>query len=521
VIISDLLAWSARRWPDKECVVEVDPQNSWRRSLTYRQFDQRVNRVANALLSAGIRKGDKVLHFMRNRIEWLESYFGTLRMGAVIVPLNFRFTSADITYAAEIVGPSFAFVEDDLAWLVSPAHPAMISVKKYVFIGAGRIEGMEDFERFISGHPVTHPDTKVSEEDDLGVYFTSGTTGRPKAILYTHKNLFTVALSNGLGIPLPPEANSVIYCPLYHTATLFFWLPYLFKGGKATILTRFSPHNLLKAFEQERGTEVNIPMPHCVELIAAAESGEVHPRDYDLSSWHSINTGAQPYPPKVLRDLADLLPTVGVQHGFGISEGGGATLLRLAPDELFKKPGSVGKPIPMVEAMVVDPEGRPVPPGQLGELVIQTERMMKEYYRNPEATSAAIRHGWLYTGDVAKMDEDGYFYIVDRKKDVIISGGENIYPVEVENILATHPKILEAAVIGTPDTKWGECVTAVIKLKPGQKMTGEEFLEWCRDRFPTYKRPRRVEFGELPKSPTNKILKPALRLRYSGKESAF
>jgi len=521
VVISDLLAWSARQWPDKECVVEFDPQANQRRSLTYREFDQRVNQVANALLSSGIKKGDKVVHFMRNRTEWLESYFGIIRIGALVVPLNFRFTSADVCYAAEIVEPSLVFVEDDLAELLNREHPAMRPVRKYVSIGGKSIEGMENYREFIAGRPVTPPGIRVSEEDDLGVYFTSGTTGRPKAILYTHKNLYSVAVSNGLSIPMPSQPNSVIYCPLYHTATFFFWLPCLFKGGKAILLNRFSPHYLLKTIEMERGTEVNIPMPHCIEIVAAQQTGKIQVSDYDLSSWFLVNTGAQPYPPKVLRDLVELLPTVGIQHGFGISEGGGATLTRLPPDELLKKPGSVGRPVVMVEAMVVNSEGQPVVPGQLGELVIKTERMMKQYYKNPEATAAAIRNGWLHTGDIARMDEEGCFYIVDRKKDVIISGGENIYPVEIENILATHPKILEVAVIGTPDEKWGECVTAVVQLKSGQEMTPEELLEWCRDKFPSYKRPRRVEFGELPKSPTNKILKPALRLRYGGKESAF
>lgn len=521
MIISDLLAWSARQWPDKECVVEFDPQTDQRRSLTYRQFNERVNRVANALLSSGIKKGDRVLHFMRNRIEWLESYFGVIRIGAIVVPLNFRFTNADVTYAAGIVDPSLAIVEDDLAELLTPTQFAMHHVRKYISIGEKKIEGMENYERFIVGHPVTPPNANVSEEDDLGVYFTSGTTGQPKAILYTHKNLYSVAVSNGLSIPMPAQPNSVIYCPLYHTATFFFWLPCLFKGGKATLLNRFSPHNLLKTIEKERGTEVNIPMPHCVEIITAHQTGQIHISDYDLSSWFLVNTGAQPYPPTVFRELVELLPTVGIQHGFGISEGGGATLTRLPPDELLKKPGSVGKPVVMVEARVVDEADQPVPPGQLGEFVIKTERVMKEYYKNPEATASAIKNGWLHTGDIARMDEDGYFYIVDRKKDVIISGGENIYPVEIENILATHPKILESAVIGTPDKKWGECVTAVVKLKPDQEMTQDELLEWCRDKFPSYKRPRRVEFGDLPKSPTNKILKPALRLRYSGKETAF
>lgn len=521
MIISDLVAWSARQWPDKECLVEFDPQINRRRSLTYREFDERINRVAHALQSAGVKKGDRVLHLMRNRIEWLESYFGTIRIGALVVPLNFRFTAKEVRYASETVEPSLVIVEEDLAQLVAPLRPAKNSIKKLICVGAEAQKGMDLYEPFIAGHPITPPDALVLPEDDLGVYFTSGTTGQPKAILYAHQNLSAVAVINGLSIPLPAQPNSVIYCPLYHTATFFFWLPYLFRGGKGTLLAGFSPHNLLKTIEHEKGTEVNIPMPHCVEIIAAQQTGKINIHDYDLSSWTLINTGAQPYPPKVLRDMTELLPTVGIQHGFGISEGGGATLTRLPPDELLKKPGSVGKPVVMVEAGVVDNDGQPVPAGHLGELIIKSERTMRGYYKNPEATAAAIRKGWLHTGDIAKRDEDGYLYIVDRKKDVIISGGENIYPVEVENILATHPKILEAAVIGTPDEKWGECVTAVVTLKADQEMTREELLEWCRNKFPSYKRPRRIEFGELPKSPTNKILKPALRLRYGGKESAF
>lgn len=521
MIISEILAWSARQWPDSECIVEIDPAKNKRRSLTYRQFDQRVNRIANALLDSGVKKGDRVLHFMRNRIEWMESYFGIIRMGAVVVPLNYRFTSTDVKYAVEVVEPKLAIVEDELTGMVTPVRHLLNTVKTYICTGENVPDGMKDYKEFIANRSIAQPDIKVSEEDDLGVYFTSGTTGVPKPILYTHKNLNAVALSNGLTIPLPPNPNSVIYCPLYHTATFFFWLPYLFQGGKCTILRRFSLHDLLKTIEQEKGTEVNIPMPHCVDLITAQQKGEINVADYDLSSWRIINTGAQPYPPNVIRDLAKLFPTVGVQHGFGISEGGGATLTLLRPDEILKKPGSVGKAAAMVDIMVVDDDGKSVPPGETGELIVRSERTMKEYYKNPEATAKTIKNGWLYTEDIARMDEEGYIYIIDRKKDVIISGGENVYPVELENELLTHPKILEAAVIGTPDERWGERVTAVVNLKPGEHMTREELLDWCKEKFPAYKRPRRIEFGEIPKSPTNKILKPPLRARYGGKESAF
>jgi len=519
--ISDLLAWSVRQWPERECLAEVDPDKRKRRGLTYRQFDERVNKVANALMEAGIKKGDRVLHFMKNRIEWMESYFGIIRIGAIVVPLNFRFNSIDLEYVVRVVEPALTILEDELAHIIEPARAHLKKSSKCICVGEYTPDGMLSYDQFISNHSSSQPDIKILEDDALGVYFTSGTTGMPKPILYTHKSLYTAAVSNGFTIPLLPDHNSVIYCPLYHTATFFFWLPCLFKGGRGTLLLKFSPHHLLKTIELEKGTEVNIPMPHCVDLINAQERGEINVDDYDLSSWRLINTGAQPYSPKVLRDLANLLPGVGIEHGFGISEGGGATLTLLPPHELFKKLGSVGKPSVLVDARVVGPNGHDVKPGEKGELIIRTERMMKEYYKNPEATGETIKDGWLYTGDIATIDEEGYLYIVDRKKDVVISGGENVYPVEVENVLLTHPKILEAAVIGTPDEKWGERITAVVKLKPGEEMSREELFEWCKGQFPSFKCPRRIEFSDIPKSPTNKILKNELRLKYAGKESAF
>jgi acyl-CoA synthetase (AMP-forming)/AMP-acid ligase II len=519
--ISDLLAWSARQWPDKECLVETDPETRKRRSLTYRQFDHRVNKTAHALLKAGIKRGDRVLHFMKNRIEWMESYFAIIRIGAIVVPLNFRFTGTDLEYIVRIVDPTLMIVERDLLQIVEPVLPYLKSSTKGICVGDKVPDGMLNYEEFMGDHSTSHPEIKISEEDPLGIYFTSGTTGVPKPILFTHKSLYTAAVSNGFTIPLGPDHNTLIYCPLYHTATFFFWLPCLFSGGKGTILLKFSLQLLLEAIESEKGTEVYIAMPHCIDLISALERGEIHLKDYDLSSWRLITTGAQPHSPKVLQDLSRLLPEVGIQHGFGISEGGGATLTLLPPHELLKKLGSVGKPSVLVDARVVDQNGCPVKPGEKGELIIKTERMMEEYYQNPKATAEAIKDGWLYTGDIATMDEEGYIYVVDRKKDVVISGGENVYPVEVENVLLTHPKILEAAVIGTPDEKWGERVTAVVRLKTGQEMTKEELFAWCKEQFPSYKCPRRIEFGDLPKSPTNKILKSELRLKYGGRESAF
>ena len=245
--ISDLLAWSAHQWPDKECLVEVDPEKKKRRSLTYGEFDHRVNKMAHALLKAGIKKGDRVLHFMKNRLEWMESYFAIIRTGAVVVPLNFRFTGTDLEYIVKIVDPAMVVVESELLQIVEPILPSLKSSAKCVCVGDSAPKGMLSYEQFIGDHPVSHPEISLSEEDPLGVYFTSGTTGVPKPILFTHRSLYTAAVSNGFTIPLGPDHNTVMYCPLYHTATFFFWLPCLFSGGKGTFLLKFSLQLLLEA----------------------------------------------------------------------------------------------------------------------------------------------------------------------------------------------------------------------------------------------------------------------------------
>jgi len=521
MLISDLVTWAANQWPNKEALVDIDPATNIRLNLTFKEFDEKINKVSNALLASGIKKGDTIIHFVKNRLEWLETYFGVIRIGARIVPLNFRFTSDDIKYVCDTLNSSMMIVEEDLIDIIEPVKSDIQTITQYVVIGENAPEGMTTYADFLSDSTSDVPETDVSEEDDLGIYFTSGTTGKPKPILYTHRNLYEVAVTNGLGVPLPDNSNSVMYCPLYHTATFFFWLPNLLVGGKGTILRRFSVKDLLKTMADEKGTEINIPMPHCIALVNAQKSGEINVNDYDLSSWELINTGAQPYPPSVIADMVELLPTVGVQHGYGISEGGGAALIMLKPDMIQAKPGSCGKPTPTVSVKIVDANGDEVPVGESGEMILKSGRMMKEYYNNEEETAKTIKNGWLRTGDVTKQDDEGYFYIVDRMKDVVISGGENVYPVEVENVLQTHPKIKMCAVIGTPDEKFGERVTAVIEVEDGMELTEEEVLQFCAENFPPFKRPRRIEFADLPKGPTNKVLKPELRQRYSGKSTAF
>lgn len=522
MLFHEVLAWAARQWPEREFIVEVDPVNNRRRSLTYKQFADRTNMLANGLLDLGIKKGDMVLHFMRNRIEWLEAFFGVITAGAIVVPLNFRFTSADVKYCADVVQPSLAIFEDELLAIISPIRSSITTVKDYICIGKNIPNGIRNYEQLIAKYPISQPNVRLSENDDMAVYFTAGTTGTPKPILFCHKNFYEAAICNGLTLSLPPNPNSLVHLPLFHLGPFGLWLSYLLQGGKCTILQRFSVHNFLKTIEQEKATEANLVMPHSVDIINAVKNGEITLSDYDLSSWYVMNTGSQAFATGVLQDLLDLFPHVNVRHSYGLSESVGPFITTtVTREELRRKLGSIGRPAVMVDCRIIDSEGNDVGPSEAGELILRTERVMKGYYKNTEETAKTIKGGWLYTGDIAKMDEDGYIYIVDRKKDVIVSGGENVYPVEVEEILLKHPKILEAAVIGTPDEKFGERVTAVVTLKSGEHMTEDDLFEWCKEKFPAYKRPRRIEFGTIPRSSTQKILRRELKLRYTRKKTAF
>jgi acyl-CoA synthetase (AMP-forming)/AMP-acid ligase II len=515
--LSRILSLAGTQFRDRECIVEVTPSRNRRRSRSFKLFNERVNKVANALLDAGITKGDIVMTFMKNSIEWMETYFGIIRAGAVVAPLNFRFTSKDIKHVCDAARPSLLFFDDDLSEVLEPISSALTTIKKIVCVHKEAGGEMNAYEEFLAPHSKTDPGVEIRDEDNLGIYFTSGTTGVPKPVLLVHKNLFMIAIENFITFPPQHGGNYVTLLPLYHMAAFFQWLPYLFRGGKCTLLQEFNPQSFLETMEKEKATEVFLVMPMLVNIVEAQKNGNIDVAGYDLSSWDLLNTGSQPYPKDLLLAVKELLPSVRLNHGYGISEGGGAATIVLHPEDIIAKCGSIGKPVAaMVEAKIVDEQGSEVSAGDMGELIIKTDRMMKEYYENPEETAKAIRGGWLYTGDVARIDEEGYFYIVDRKKDIIISGGENVYPTEVEEVILKHPKILDAAVIGIPDSKFGERVLAVIELKTDKEMTKEEVLNWCKENFPSYKRPRQVEFGNIPRGATRKILKPELRKRYGG-----
>jgi len=341
-------------------------------------------------------------------------------------------------------------------------------------------------------------------------------------VIHTHYSLNNTAIGNGMSYFVEKNDNYVFFLPLYHSGTLFLWAPFYATGATGTILREFTePKWIMEAIAQEKGTDILFVVPIAVMILNAIKSGQLKLSDYDLSSWKYLEIGAQPVPFEVMKGLVDNMPAA-VSNIYGITEGGGGGTFNLYPEDVLRKPGSIGKPTFGVEGKIVDFEGKDVPPGQVGELVFTTNRMMKEYYKNPELTADTLRKGWLYTGDLLQTDDEGYFYIVDRKKDMITSGGENIFPVEIEAALMQSPKIDDAACIGAPDDRLVEVVMAIIQVKQGQTMTEEEVLDFCKEiKLAKYKWPRKIVFDRVMRNPTGKLMKPQMREKFTGRREAF
>jgi acyl-CoA synthetase (AMP-forming)/AMP-acid ligase II len=441
--IAEMLARNARIYPDESALIELKPSQKIRREITWRVFDERANRIANALAARGVGKGDKVLHLMLNSTNWLEAYFGIIRTGAWAVPLNFRFTSSDIKYCADIAEAKVMILGQEFAAITEAKH-----------------------------HYLQHDD------------------------------------------------NFIIIPPFYHTGSKMHWFGSLLVGGRATILTEMSPKYIFEAVHHERGTIVFLLVPWAQDILGALDRGELKQKDYDLSSWRLMHMGAQPIPPSLIKRWKQHFPDMQYDTSYGLSEatGPGCIDLRIENNHKLEATGKAGF---NWKVRIVDDKGQDVGCGEVGELIVKGDGVMKGYYKNPQKTAETLRDGWLYTGDMAKMDEDGFIYIVDRKKDVIITGGENIFPVEVENIIHHHPKVHDVGVIGLPDERLGEIACAVITPRDGDTLTEDDINKFCEQNLPRYKRPRRIIFDRVPRNPTGKIEKPKMRQKYSGTEKSF
>ena len=512
--IVEMLARNRRMYPNDTALIELRPSQGLRKEITWQEFDGRVNRVANALIARGIRKDDKVIHWMMNSINWLEAYFGIIRTGAWAVPLNFRFTSQDFKYCADIAEGKVIILSEQFIDRVQPVRPQLSTIKNYIVTGPVTPEGMENFEQVVSKASPKPVEVGLKDDDECGLYFTSGTTGAPKPILLTYKNMECAAITENRHHYQTHKDNFILIPPLYHTGAKMHWFGNLIVGARAVLLTEFNPKNLFDAVHKERGTIVWLLVPWVQDILMALDKGELKKKDYDLSCWRLMHTGAQPIPPSLIRHWKEYFPDMQYASNYGLSEttGPGCVHLNIEDSHNLEATGKTGF---NWETRIVNDKGQDVRLGEVGELLVKGNGVMKEYYKNPEKTAETIKDGWLCTGDMAKQDEEGFIYIVDRKKDLVIVGGENIYPVEVEEVLRRHPKIYDAAIIGIPDERMGEAVLAVIAPKPGETLTEEELNQFCEQNLPRYKRPRRIVFDQVPRNPTGKIEKPKLREKYA------
>lgn len=515
MVITEILARNARVFGDEIALVERDPRAGLRRHITWTAFDQEASRFANALLAHGIRKGDRVAHLLMNCLEWLPAYFGILRSGAWAVPLNFRFEAEIIRSCAGLAEPRVFLFGEEFVERISAIRPDLDrTVEHYIFLGPEdrRPDFAVSYSEFIQNAASSRPEIPLDICDDAALYFTSGTTGLPKAVRLTHRNLEHACYVENQHHGQLHEDIFLCIPPLYHTGAKMHWFGSFIVGGRAVILKGVRPEWILQAVSEERATIVWLLVPWAHDILIAWEQGELDPTDYRLQQWRLMHIGAQPVPPNLIQAWKRLFPHHDYDTNYGLTECTGPGCVHLGIANTHKI-GAIGVPGFDWECRVVDFAGKDLPMGRRGELLVKGPGVMKEYYRNPQATAEALDDGWLHTGDIVQQDEDGFIWLVDRKKDLIITGGENVSPVEVEHFFMEHPAIQDIGVIGTPDQRLGELVTAIVQLKQGAVL-GEAELQLFAEGLPRYKRPRVVHFDQVPRNATGKIEKPKLRERY-------
>ncbi len=518
--ISEMLRKNARLYPDEVALIELAPSKGYRRHVTWKEFDENANRVSNILLNMGIQKGDKVIELMRNSIAWLEVYFGIIRTGAWAVPLNFRFGSSDINYCADISEAKVMILEDEFTSRVEAIRPELKTIEKFIFHGAVPPKDMVSLEALLEKAAKTPNNTELKDTDPCGLYFSSGTTGAPKPVLLTHHNMECAALTEYAHHRQTHDDNFILIPPLYHTGAKMHWFGSLVAGSRATLLTEVTPKSIFEAVSNEKGTIVWLLVPWALDILQALDRGELRIRDYNLSQWRLMHIGAQPVPPSLVKHWKEYFPDMQYDTNYGLSEATGPGCVHLGIENV-NKVGAVGIPGVGWQTRIVDDKGKDVKRGEIGELLVKGEGVMREYYKDPVKTAETLVGGWLHTGDMARQDDEGFIYLVDRKKDVVITGGEKIYPVELEDILMSHPKIYDCGVIGLPDERLGEIAAAIISVKEGMTLAEVEINAFCEEKLPRYKRPRKIIFDKVPRNPTGKIEKPKMRQKYTGVKESF
>ena len=532
--ITDLLERNSKLYGEEIALVEINPEIQekqrvtwkeyeliqptstapYRREITWSVFDEKANRVANLLLGRGIRKGQKVAILLMNCLEWLPIYFGILKSGAIAVPLNFRYTAQEIDYCVKLADVDILFFGPEFIGRVETIAPDLGQERLLFFVGDSCPSFAEDYHRAAANCSSVAPKVLISDEDEAAIYYSSGTTGFPKAILLRHAALLKSARMEAIHHETTHEDVFLCIPPLYHTGAKMHWFGSLYTGSKAVLLKGSSPKAIFDAAAQESCSIVWLLVPWAQDILAALDRGDLKLEDYHLDRWRLMHIGAQPVPPSLIKHWMDYFPHHKYDTNYGLSESTGPGCVHLGMENIHKV-GAIGIPGNGWEIKVVDEHGQTVPRGQVGELCVKGPGVMVCYYHDEKATSEVLENGWLHTGDMAQQDEDGFIFLVDRKKDVIISGGENLYPVQIEAFLAACPKVHDVAVIGLPDKRLGEIAAAIVQVKAGMDCTEAEIDQFCME-LPRYKRPRRIIFADVPRNATGKIEKPKLREQYCG-----
>lgn len=536
MIITDILTKNAQLYGNEVSLIEVNPEiqeridRAWkeydlvealpkpihRRELTWGEFERDANKLAHHFLSEGVTKGSKVAILLMNCIGWLPMYFGILKTGAVVCPMNFRYSAQEIKYCLELSESDVLIFGSAFISRINEIKDSLTGIKEFIF--AGNREECPEYASFyedvVKDMPGTNVHISISEDDDAAIYFSSGTTGFPKAVLHTHKSLLASCYTENNNHSQTKDDVFLCIPPLYHTGAKMHWFGSFLVGGKAVLLRGVQPNWILKTISEERVTICWLLVPWAQDILDAIDNGSVNLEDYDLSCWRLMHIGAQPVPPSLIKRWKKHFPNHQYDTNYGLTESLGPGCIHLGVENIHKV-GAIGIPGKGWEAQIWDETHNPVEKGKVGELAVKGVSIMKCYYRDEEATKKCLFGDWLLTGDMAEMDEDGFIYLVDRKKDVIISGGENLYPVEIENYIRAYDKVKDVAVIGTPDKRLGEIATAIIEIKDGMTCTCEEIEKYC-EGMARYKRPKQIIFDDIPRNPTGKIEKPKLRKKYCG-----
>lgn len=507
LLLGKLLTSSAIKFPEKIAVTFGEQR------FTYRTLEERANRVANALLALGLKKGDRCAILFYNRAEWLEVYFGLARTGIIAVPVNFRFAASEVEYILNNSEPKALIYEDSFLPIVEFIKGRVSSLRHFICLGKSEDPS---YDQWVAKASTREPTCLVEETDPFFIAYTSGTTGFPKGAVITHRNLIIhYSLVPAQYGNINQTDRMLLIMPIFHSNSTWFAQILVMMGGSLIVYRSgsFDPEEILRFISEERITLISFVPTMLTMILNLPESVK---QKYDVSSMKAVLAGSAPLMTRTKEQTIEYFKNPVLFEGYGSTETGMVTVLR--PEDQLRKVRSVGLAAVGKEIRLLDEEGNDVPRGSVGELYARgLGILLVEYWKDPQATAKAFRGDWCTVGDMGRIDEEGFYYLEDRKADMIISGGENIYPTEVENVLVKHPSVLESAVVAVPDPLWGEKVHAVIVLKEGRKAAAEELIDFCRDKLAGYKRPRSIDFiEELPKSSTGKILRRKVREVYWG-----